>query len=135
MCESPSRILSHSVRFLPLFCATVLYGCVAQQSDLKKSEKDLQQQLAQTRAKQGQELSTLREQEMPQLRGELEKAMYVMKHLYAKQEEHQVILNRLEKLHESDKTSISQRLDSVDLVIGKILLRLEAIEKRLKEKP
>ncbi|MBH0201445.1 MAG: tol-pal system protein YbgF [Nitrospira sp.] len=65
----------------------LLSGCVAQQSDLKKTEKDLQQQLSQTRAKQSQELSTLREQELPQLRGELEKALYQARELQGKQED------------------------------------------------
>jgi len=65
----------------------ILPGCVAQQSDLKKAEKDLQQQLSQTRARQSQELSTLREQELPQLRGELEKALNQARELQGKQED------------------------------------------------
>jgi tol-pal system protein YbgF len=65
----------------------ILPGCVAQQSDLKKAEKDLQQQLSQTRARQSQELSTLREQELPQLRGELEKALHQARELQGKQED------------------------------------------------
>lgn len=65
----------------------ILSGCVAQQSDLKKAEKDLQQQLSQTRARQSQELSTLREQELPQLRGELEKALHQARELQGKQED------------------------------------------------
>ena len=65
----------------------MLSGCVAQQSDLKKAEKDLQQQLSQTRARQSQELSTLREQELPQLRGELEKALNQARELQGKQED------------------------------------------------
>jgi tol-pal system protein YbgF len=71
-----------------------LSGCVAQQSDLKQTEKVLQQrikqqddQLSQTRARQGQEISTLRDQELPQLRGELEKALYLTQDLQAKQED------------------------------------------------
>jgi len=73
---------------------TFLSGCVAQQSDLKQTEKVLQQrikqqddQLSQTRARQGQEISTLRDQELPQLRGELEKALYLTQDLQAKQED------------------------------------------------
>ena len=62
-------------------------GCVAQQSDLKKAEKDLQQQLSQTRARQSQEISTLREHELPQLRGELEKALHQARELQNKQED------------------------------------------------
>ena len=65
----------------------VLPGCVAQQSDLKKAEKDLQQQLTQTRARQSQEISTLREHELPQLRGELEKALHQARELQNKQED------------------------------------------------
>jgi tol-pal system protein YbgF len=65
----------------------ILPGCVAQQFDLKKAEKDLQQQLSQTRARQSQELSTLREQELPQLRGELEKALNQARELQGKQED------------------------------------------------
>ena len=65
----------------------LLPGCVAQQSDLKKAEKDLQQQLSQTRARQSQEISTLREHELPQLRGELEKALHQARELQSKQED------------------------------------------------
>ncbi|MGE3978327.1 MAG: tol-pal system protein YbgF [Nitrospira sp.] len=64
----------------------LLQGC-AQQSDLKKAEKDLQQQLSQTRARQSQEISTLREHELPELRGELEKALYQARELQNKQED------------------------------------------------
>jgi tol-pal system protein YbgF len=60
-----------------------LHGCMAQQADLKQTEKNLQrkitqsnEELAQTRARQSQEISTLREQELPQLRGELERAQH-----------------------------------------------------------
>ena len=65
----------------------LLPGCVAQQSDLKKAEKDLQQQLSQARARQSQEISTLREHELPQLRGELEKALHQARELQGKQED------------------------------------------------
>jgi tol-pal system protein YbgF len=72
----------------------LLSGCVAQQADLKQTEKVLQQrikqsadELAQTRAKQSQEISSLREQELPQLRGELEKALHQAQELQAKQED------------------------------------------------
>ena len=61
-----------------VICTVLLTGCVAQQADLKQTEKILQQRIkqtsdesAQTRARQSQEISVLREQELPQLRGEL----------------------------------------------------------------
>ena len=72
----------------------VLPGCVAQQADLKQTEKALQQrikqqddQLSQARARQSQELSVLREQELPILRGELDKALQQAKELQGRQED------------------------------------------------
>jgi chromosome segregation ATPase len=75
-------------------CALLSTGCIAQQADLKQTEKSLQQRIkqssdesAQTRARQGQEISVLREQELPQLRGELERALHQAQELQAKQED------------------------------------------------
>jgi len=75
-------------------CALLLTGCVAQQADLKQTEKNLQQRIkqssdesAQTRARQSQEISVLREQELPQLRGELERALHQAQELQGKQED------------------------------------------------
>jgi tol-pal system protein YbgF len=72
----------------------LLSGCVAQQADLKQTEKVLQQrikqqddQLSQTRARQSQEISTLREQELPQLRGDVDKALHQAQELQARQED------------------------------------------------
>ncbi len=69
-------------------------GCIAQQADLKHTEKILQQRIkqssdesAQTRARQSQEISVLREQELPQLRGELERALHQAQELQGKQED------------------------------------------------
>ncbi len=64
-----------------------LPGCMAQQSDLKRTEKDFKNQLSQTSARQNQEISTLREQELPRLRGELEKALHLAKDLQGRQED------------------------------------------------
>ena len=65
----------------------VFPGCMAQQSDLKRTEKDFKNQLSQTSARQNQEISTLREQELPRLRGELEKALHLAKELQGRQED------------------------------------------------
>jgi tol-pal system protein YbgF len=69
-------------------------GCIAQQADLKQAEKSLQQRIkqssdesAQTRARQSQEISVLREQELPHLRGELERALHQAQELQGKQED------------------------------------------------
>jgi tol-pal system protein YbgF len=77
-----------------VICALLLTGCVAQQADLKQTEKNLQQRIkqssdesAQTRARQSQEISALREQELPQLRGELERALHQAQELQGKQED------------------------------------------------
>lgn len=77
-----------------VICALLLTGCVAQQADLKQTEKALQQRIkqtsdesAQTRARQSQEISVLREQELPQLRGELERALHQAQELQGKQED------------------------------------------------
>jgi tol-pal system protein YbgF len=75
-------------------CILLSTGCIAQQADLKQTEKNLQQRIkqssdesAQTRARQSQEISTLREQELPQLRGELERALHQAQELQGKQED------------------------------------------------
>ena len=77
-----------------VICAMFLTGCIAQQADLKQTEKNLQQRIkqssdesAQTRARQSQEISVLREQELPQLRGELERALHQAHELQGKQED------------------------------------------------
>ncbi|HKO30321.1 MAG TPA: tol-pal system protein YbgF [Nitrospiraceae bacterium] len=77
-----------------VICALLLTGCIAQQADLKQTEKILQQRIkqtsdesAQTRARQSQEISVLREQELPQLRGELERALHQAQELQGKQED------------------------------------------------
>ncbi|HEU4683642.1 MAG TPA: tol-pal system protein YbgF [Nitrospira sp.] len=74
--------------------ALVLGGCMAQQADLKQTEKSLQQkirqsneELAQTRAKQSAEITSLRDQELPQLRGELERALHKAQELQSKQDD------------------------------------------------
>ena len=75
-------------------CVLLSTGCLAQQADLKQTERNLQQRIkqssdesAQTRARQSQEISLLREQELPQLRGELERALHQAHELQSKQED------------------------------------------------
>ena len=77
-----------------VICALLSTGCIAQQADLRQTEKNLQQRIkqssdesAQTRARQSQEISVLREQELPQLRGELERALHQAQELQGKQED------------------------------------------------
>ena len=80
-----------------LYCLTAaisMTGCMAQQADLKQTERKLQrkikqsnEELAQTRARQSQEISTLREQELPQLRDQLERAQHQAKELQQRQDD------------------------------------------------
>ncbi|MEY4705302.1 MAG: hypothetical protein RL042_1507 [Nitrospirota bacterium] len=68
---------------LCVVCAMSIAGCLAQQSDLKRTESNFQQRSA----RQSLEISTLREQELPQLRGELERALHQAQELQGKQED------------------------------------------------
>ena len=86
---------------------TFLTGCVAQQADLLQTEKVLQQkikqqddQMSQARARQSQEISTLRDQDLPHLRGELERALYQTRDMQAKQED---LKHRLAQLEQQAK--------------------------------
>ena len=62
-----------------LLSISLLSGCVAQQADLKSAErrmKESNEALAQRGAQQRQELEELKSQELPKLRGELERAQH-----------------------------------------------------------
>ncbi|OQW32209.1 MAG: hypothetical protein A4E19_19425 [Nitrospira sp. SG-bin1] len=120
----------------------LLPGCVAQQSDLKKAEKDLQQQLSQTRARQSQEISTLREHELPQLRGELEKALHQARELQNKQEDFkhrsaqlEQQTKRLEQLAAKLETDSSTRYlwmqKSFETQDAKVSARLDELSKAM----
>ena len=95
-----------------------LTGCVAQQADLLQTEKALQQrikqqddQLSQTRARQSQEISTLRDQDLPQLRGELERALYQTQDIQAKQEDLKHRLAQVEQ-HTKKLEQLSAKMDA-----------------------
>lgn len=86
-------------------CAVLTAGCVAQEADLKRTERDLQQRIkqssdesAQTRARQGHEISALREQELPQLRGDVDRALHQAQELQGKQDDLKQHTKRLEQL-------------------------------------
>src|SRR5512141_486702 len=72
----------------------LLAGCVAQQADLKQTERELQRRIKQTteeqaqnRARQNQEIVSLREQDIPSLRGDVDKAIHRTQSLEAKQDD------------------------------------------------
>lgn len=79
---------------LVLAGSALLSGCVAQQADLKQTERELQRRIkqtteeqAQTRARQNQEIVSLREQDIPSLRGDVDKAMHRAQSLEARQDD------------------------------------------------
>lgn len=113
-------------------------GCVAQQSDLKKTEKDFKQ----TSAKQTQEITTLREYEIPQLRGELEKTLHLAKDLQARQEDlkyrsaqAEQQTKKLEQLAAKLETDGSTRYlwmqKSIDTQDAKVSARLDDLSKAM----
>lgn len=125
-----------------------LSGC-AQQADLVHTERVLQQrikqqddQLSQTRARQSQEISTLRDQELPQLRGELEKALHQAQDLRAKQED---LLHRTAQLEQQARKleQLTAKLDgdsttryawlqkSLDNQDAKVTTRLDELSKAM----
>ena len=143
---------SCAIPLFPMGIMIFLSGCVAGEADLRKADKDLQQQLAQTRARQSQEISTLREQELPLLRGEIEKVLSQVQALRVGQDLlHQRTLQLEQQTKAPDQPTaqvdskgsahdqinqngLVERFDSLDVVIGKILLRLGELEKRLQVK-
>ncbi len=86
-------------------CAVLTAGCVAQEADLKRTARDLQQRIkqssdesAQTRARQGHEISALREQELPQLRGDVDRALHQAQELQGEQDDLKQQTKKLEQL-------------------------------------
>lgn len=87
-----------------MLCVLLSSGCVAQQADLKQTERNLQQRIKQTseesaqvRAQQNQEISVLREQELPQLRGDVERALHQTQELQGKQDDFKQRAGQLEQ--------------------------------------
>ena len=106
----------------------LLSGCVAQQADLKQTERELQRRIkqqteeqAQNRARQNQEIVSLREQDIPSLRGDLDKAMHRSQVLESRQDDLLAKLASQEskferRIGESEKRSLeeSKRLGWVE---------------------
>jgi len=120
----------------------LLSGCVAQEADLRKAEKGLQQsikqhndQLSQARAKQGLEISTLRDQEMPRLRGDLEKALFRAQDLQAKHEDFKHRLEQLEqhvkKMDADNATRHAWVQKSLDTQEAKVSARIDEISRTM----
>jgi len=110
---------------------SLLSGCVAQQADLKQTERELQRRIkqtteeqAQTRARQNQEIVSLREQDIPSLRGDVDKAIHRSQTLEARQDD------LLAKLASQD-SRLNQRLGESEKRSAEEGKRLGWVEKQL----
>jgi|GEM_PF-3062334 len=184
-------LLISPLNLLVVFLAS--HGCVAQQADMRGIERRVMQsnqKLAQSGAQQRQELEALKGEEIPKLRGELDRALQKMLVLQSKQDdlEQQMAvlkqpaksepdanlytqmresLNALDVKNKADRDqlrgdvnirldeinrqmevlskdiidavqntnatlvkNVDGRLDALDVIVGKILLRLEKLEKQ-----
>ena len=109
----------------------LLSGCVAQQADLKQTERELQRRIKQTteeqaqnRARQNQEIVSLREQDIPSLRGDVDKAIHRTQSLEAKQDD------LMAKLASQD-SKLSQRMGEGEKRSLEESKRLGWVEKQL----
>ncbi len=109
----------------------LLSGCVAQQADLKQTERELQRRIKQTteeqaqnRARQNQEIVSLREQDIPSLRGEVDRAIHRSQSLEAKQDD------LMAKLASQD-SKLNQRLGESEKRLLEESKRLGWVEKQL----
>ena len=127
-----------------------LSGCVPQQVDLKQTEKNLPQRIKQlsdesteTRARQNREISEIREEELPQLRGNLELALHQTQDLQAKQDDLRLRVRNLEQVvGRTERTlegstnplgnDIEARVDTLVEVTSSILVQIADLSKRIK---
>lgn len=120
----------------------LLTGCVAQEADLRQTEKELQQsikkqndQLSQSRAKQSLEISSLRDSELPRLRGELERAVYQAQDLQTKYEDFTHRLAQLEQhVKKMDADNATRHVwvqKSLDTQETKISARLDELSRAM----
>lgn len=110
-----------------------LPGCVAQQTDLKQTEKTLPQpmkqsddQLAQTKARQSQEASSLRDEELSRLKGRLEQVMHQTQELQAKQENLKYRSAQLERQVKRLELLSGQTARSLEVVTNPPSKRIDA---------
>src|SRR5215813_11613980 len=134
------RLIGTPICLLSIF---LLNGCVAQQADLKSTERRLKESndaLAKRGAEQRQELEVLKGQEIPKLYGELERAQHQTQELLKAQDDlkqRSAVLEqqtrKLEQLsakldaesetrYAQQRSEFKRQMDSLDVVIGNILL-------------
>lgn len=157
-----SNFLIASFQLFPFLTSFLIAGCVPQQADLKNTEqvqltriKQSSEEMARRSAQQRQELAILREQELPQLRGELERALHQARELQAKQDDlkHRSLQleQQTEKLEQlavtlernrrgselplqmrgEDEKHLLERLDSIDELLSSLLVQVGELKKRV----
>jgi chromosome segregation ATPase len=148
--DGPRSVLRRGGIVLIVLAIFSLPGCVPQQADLKQTEKNLPLRIkqssdesAQTRARQSQEISVLREQELPRLRGDLERALHQVQELQAKQEDvRQRVRNLEEVVGKTERplegsvnppgNEIEARVDTLVEITRSILVQIADLSKRIK---
>jgi len=158
--ERWSRILGVITAQVLLVTGLVtLAGCMAQQADIKQTERQLQRkndELAQRTAKHRQELEELRGQEIPRIQGELDRALHQLQELQGKQEDLRqrsaVLEQQMKKFEQLIKLeqrsgadtahefreapvfvkTLESRLDSHDELLSSLMVQLSELTKQVK---
>lgn len=132
-----SWILCGVVSILLAFALVVLGGCLPQQADLK-DEEPIQsiEGMARIQARQGQEIASLREQELPRMRGELDRAIHQLLELRVKLEDlssgpKKSVSAEIDK-PESSFQNVESRLDSHDELLSSIMVQLSELTRQVK---
>ena len=99
------------------------------ESNLQQCIKQSSKEGAQTRARQNQDILILREQELPQLRGELERALHQAHELQGKQEDLKLHAAQLEQ---QTKKSLNDQDMRNDVVIGQFCYGWKILKNGLK---
>ena len=135
------------IRFNLLVVFLASHGCVAQQADMRGIERRLMQsnqKLAQSGAQQRQELEALKGEEIPKLRGELDRALQKMLVLQSKQDdlEQQMAVLKQPAKPELDGNLYTQMRESLnaldvknkadrDQLRGDVNIRLDEINRQM----
>jgi uncharacterized protein HemX len=148
--HGPRSVLRREGIVRLVLAVLALSGCVPQQVDLKQTEKNLPQHIkqlsdesTQTHARQNREISVIREEELPQLRGNLERALHQTQDLQAKQDDLrqrvrnlEQVVSRTERPLEGStnplRSDIVARVDTLVEVTSSILVQIADLSKRIK---
>lgn len=137
------RSMIHSEAKVLIFLVSLLLpGCAMDQELHERLTQSLDES-AQIRARQSQEISALREQELPELHGELERVLHQTQELQGTQEDlkqRMLVLEQLvgkggrlltERTNPPEKDS-EARLETHEDLISSLLIQVNDLSKRLK---